>query len=255
MLETIVSSVRADLPDLLARAEEIQADAAAAPAVRDFRGSLMGEGLSVIAEIKRRSPSRGMINAELDPIAQGGSYDRGGAAAISVLTERRHFDGSPADLVAVRSEVRCPVLRKDFVVHELQVAEARAMGADAVLLIVAILEDAVLTRLVDAVRGFGMTPLVEVHDEGEVARALAAGADVLGVNNRDLSTFEVDLATAERLAPRTAEARVRVAESGIWDRNDAVRMFESGYDAVLVGEALVRAADPAELLTTLRVLP
>lgn len=255
MLETIVSSVRSTLPALLARSEQTRAEAARAPAVRDFRAALSGEGLAVIAEVKRRSPSRGTIDAALDPVAQSEHYEQGGAAAISVLTERQHFAGAPADLVAVRRHVGCPVLRKDFIIDELQVAEARAMGADAVLLIVAILEQQMLVHLIEQVRLYGMTPLVEVHDESEAERALAAGADVLGINNRDLATFEVDLATAERLAAVTGEAAIRVAESGIWGRGDALRMLASGYDAILVGEALVRADEPTALLESLRVRP
>ena len=252
MLEAIVARVRRDLPALLAREPELRAALASAPPVRDFVAGLVGPRLAVIAEVKRRSPSRGVIDADLDPVAQAVKYVAGGAGAISVLTERHHFDGSLQDLAAVRAGVECPVLRKDFIVEPIQVLEARAGGADAVLLIAAVLDDATLGRLLAEVSGYGMVALVEAHDEQEAERAVAAGAQVVGVNNRDLSTFEVDLSTAERVAGALDGATVRVAESGIWTGSDAARMREAGYDAVLVGEALVRSADPAGLLRQMR---
>jgi indole-3-glycerol phosphate synthase len=220
---------------------------------RDFVRALQPEsGLAVIAEVKRRSPSAGDIDAALDPVAQARSYAAGGAAAISVLTEPDHFGGSLDDLRHVRAEVDLPVLRKDFIVSPDQVFEARVAGADAILLIVAALDDDLLARLLALTQQVGMAALVEAHDRGELERALEAGAEVIGVNNRNLATFEVDLATAESLGELLGEAVVAVAESGIHGPDDAARMASAGYGALLVGEALVRAPDPAALVTSLR---
>ena len=208
-------------------------------------------GLAVIAEVKRRSPSAGDIDATLDPVAQASRYADGGAAAISVLTEPDHFGGSLDDLRRVRAAVDVPVLRKDFIVASSQVFEARVGGADAILLIVSALDDATLRRLRELSEDLGMDALVEAHDEAEVERALASGARIIGINNRDLSTFEVDLATAESLAPLLSDVEVTVAESGIHSVADAARMAAAGYRAVLVGEALVRAEDPAQMVVDL----
>lgn len=208
-------------------------------------------GLAVIAEVKRRSPSAGDIDAMLDPVTQASAYASGGAAAVSVLTEPDHFGGSLDDLRRVRSAIEAPVLRKDFIVAPGQVFEARVAGADAVLLIVAALSQPVLERLIGQVQDLGMTPLVEVHDGPETERALSAGARLIGVNNRDLATFDVDLATAETLAPLLVDAEATVAESGIATPEDARRMADAGYRAVLVGEALVRAPDPAAMVRAL----
>ena len=214
--------------------------------------------LAVIAEVKRRSPSAGDIDEALDPIAQARAYVEGGAAAISVLTEPDHFGGSLDDLRRVRATVDVPVLRKDFIVAPDQVFESRVAGADAILLIVAALADDLLERLLDLAHQTGMAVLVEAHDKTEVERALAAGARVIGVNNRNLATFEVDLATAESLSQvltdglATGGLVAGVAESGIHSAQDAARMAAAGYGAILVGEALVRAPDPAEMVRTLR---
>lgn len=226
----------------------LRAEAGALGPAADLAAALSGPGLSVIAEVKRRSPSRGDIQPGLDPSAQAAAYAAGGAAAVSVLTESRHFGGSLADLEAVRAQVRLPVLRKDFLLMPAQVWEARVVGADAVLLIVAALDDDELRRLLTVTEEAGMTALVEIHDEREAERALAAGAGVVGVNNRDLRTFTVDVGVAARLAPMLTEAEVRVAESGIDSGAAAASMAAAGYDAVLVGEALVRSADPAALV-------
>ncbi len=198
--------------------------------------------------MKRRSPSRGVIDAALNPASLAGEYERGGAAAISVLTEPAFFDGSLRDLATVRTSVSVPVLRKDFILDEAQVWEARAAGADAILLIVAALEPEALASLLAVSRSAGMEPLVEVHTKDEVEVALDAGARIVGVNNRDLTTFEIDLATAESLRPQLGEV-IAVAESGIWSARDADRMRAAGYDAVLVGESLVRSGDPADVIT------
>lgn len=217
---------------------------------RSLGEALKGDGLSVIAEVKRRSPSRGHLAEIADPAAQANKYL--GAAAISVLTEPVHFSGSEDDLERVAAAVTIPVLRKDFILDPIQVPETAAMGADALLLIVGALTDQELIGLLDATAEFGLEALVEVHDETEAKRALAAGAEVVGVNNRNLSTFEVDLTTAETLAPILADAPVRVAESGINGREEAVRMKAAGYDAILVGEALVRSDDPARFIEELK---
>lgn len=250
MLEGILTSVRARLGPVVASEAEWRAGARRAAPARDLAAALSGPGLAVIAEVKRRSPSRGPIDPDLDPAALAAAYERGGAAAVSVLTEPDHFGGSLADLAAVRDAVAVPVLRKDFVLHPAQVWQARAAGADAVLLITAVLDDALLAVLLEAAGEAGLTALVEVHTPDEARRAAGAGAEVIGVNNRDLGTFEVDPATAERIRPLLGDA-VAVAESGVSGPALAARMAAAGYDAILVGEAAVRAPDPAAFVAGL----
>lgn len=251
MLEPIIEASRRRVALLAERAREFAAEARNAEPARDFAAALGGDGLGVIAEIKRRSPSAGELAVGLDPAEQAVRYQSGGAAAISVLTEPEYFDGSLDDLRAVRGNVDLPVLRKDFILDAVQIWESRAAGADAVLLIIAVV-GVEAKRLIAMAEEAGMTPLVEVHNEQEAQIALDAGADLIGVNNRDLTTFVTDLAVAEKLAPTLASARIRVAESGIADAADASRMAAAGYDAVLVGEAAVRAADPAGLIGAMR---
>ncbi len=216
---------------------------------RDFASALTAPGLSVISEIKRASPSAGFIR-EADPAEWGARYEREGARCLSVLTEPERFKGSLEDLEAARSATSIPVLRKDFTVDEAQILET-ATRADAVLLIAALFETDALARYVSLAVEVGLTPLVEVHDEREADRALESGARVVGVNNRDLRNFTVDLATTERLAPRLAGATL-VAESGVKSADDARRMRDAGADAVLVGEAAMR--DPG-LVAKLSALP
>ena len=230
---------------------EARAFAAAEPA-RDFAAALSAPGLSVIAEIKRRSPSKGDLAADLDPEALARSYVAGGAACLSVLTDAHYFAGSPADLRAARAAVAVPVLRKDFTVCAADVADARLMGADAVLLIAAALTEPELAELSAGAGELGMTVLFEVHDETELERVLAAGAAVVGVNQRDLYSFEVDTDRAVRVARAMPEGVIRVAESGIGGPDDARRLADAGFDAVLVGESLVRSADPATAVAALR---
>ena len=208
----------------------------------------------MIAEVKRSSPSKGELAEIADPAALATEYARGGAAAISVLTEARRFRGSLLDLQAVRAAVDTPLLRKDFVVTEYQIWEARAAGADLVLLIVAALTDAELVTLLNLCAQLSLTALVEAHTPDEVRRASAAGARVIGVNNRDLKTLEVDLAHFEQMVGLIEPDVVRVAESGILSVADAARMRDSGADAVLVGELLVRHGDPARAVAALRAL-
>lgn len=206
----------------------------------------------MIAEVKRRSPSAGALAVALDPSDQARRYASGGAAAVSVLTEPKYFDGSLDDLAAVRLATELPVLRKDFMLHEAQIWESRAAGADAVLLITTALDDRGLASMLEAVAAASMAALVEVHDEGEAERAIAAGATVVGVNNRDLRNFATDLGVAERLSHGLRDVAVRVAESGVKTAEDASRMAVAGYDGVLIGEVLVRSADPAGLIRTFR---
>lgn len=213
-----------------------------------LRRALSGPGVAVIAEIKRASPSRGPFPVTVDPPAVTRAYLEGGAAAISVLTDAPFFRGSLADLSAVAgvahaSTPPAPVLRKDFVLDPYQIVEARAHGADAILLIVAALDDRTLISLLASARGQGLDALVEVHDEGEMERAAEAGADLIGVNNRDLRSFAVDLGVTERLAPLAPSGAVLVAESGVFAAADVVRLERAGADAVLVGEGLILAPD------------
>jgi indole-3-glycerol phosphate synthase len=208
-------------------------------------------GIGVIAEVKRASPSRGPMATIADPAALAGQYAAGGARVISVLTEQRRFNGSLADLVAVRAEVDVPVLRKDFVVSPYQVHEARAAGADLVLLIVAALEQNVLASLLDRVESLGMTALVEVHNEEEADRGLEAGAALIGVNARNLHTLEVDRSVFARLAPGLPADILRVAESGVRGPGDLLTYAGYGADAVLVGEGLVTSGDPRAAVTKL----
>ncbi len=246
VLDEIVADVRVDL-----------AARAAAVTERDLRAALVdvdpprdplphfrSPGSSVIAEVKRRSPSKGALADIPDPVALARAYAAGGAAAISVLTEERRFGGSLEDLRAVRAGVDVPLLRKDFVVEPYQVLEARAAGADLVLLIVAALDESQLRRLHDAAHELGLLPLVEVHDETEAERATALGAELIGINARNLRTLEVDPDAFSRLAPLMPSDRVLVAESGISGTSDVARYVALGARVVLVGEALVKDGDP-----------
>lgn len=223
-------------------------------APRGFRRALgAGPTPRVVAELKRRSPSKGLIRADFDPVGIAKAYADAGAAAISVLTDERWFGGALALLEAVRAAVALPLLRKDFVVDPYQVDEARAHGADAVLLIVRALPPGALRALRERAEGLGLDALVEVHDEAEVETALAAGADLIGVNNRDLATFATDLAVSERLAPRlAARGVVVVGESGIFTHADVARLEAAGAHAVLVGESLMREPDVGRALARLR---
>ena len=246
VLDEIVAGVRLDL----ARREsgtplaDVRAALADAPAPRDPMPRLRAPGSSVIAEVKRRSPSKGDLADIADPAALAVQYAAGGAAAISVLTEERRFGGSLADLLAVRAAVDVPLLRKDFIVESYQLVEARAAGADLALLIVAALDDDTLRRLYDEARELGLTVLVEVHDEPETERAVALGAELIGVNARNLKTLAVDNDTFGRLAPLIPDDRVKVAESGISGEQDVKRFVSEGASAVLVGEALVKDGAP-----------
>lgn len=223
-----------------------------APPPRDLAAALARPGLGVIAEIKRRSPSAGEIDASVDPAEQARRYVSGGADAISVLTEPDFFGGSLDDLRAVRSAVDVPVLRKDFTRNAAQIWEARAAGADAVLLIVAALELDRLRDLLAVAAEVGVAAIVEAHTVDEVAVAVATSASVIGVNNRDLKTFVTDLSVAEDAADALPQDVIRIAESGVSTPAGAARMAAAGYDAILVGEALVRSGDPTALVSALK---
>jgi indole-3-glycerol phosphate synthase len=246
VLESIVAGVREDL----AQRERRTSFSDVENAVRDARPAVDAEavlrrpGLSLIAEVKRASPSKGALSDIPDPAALAAAYAAGGASAVSVLTEQRRFGGSLEDLDAVRAAVDVPVLRKDFLVSDYQVWEARAHGADLVLLIVAALTDTELTAMLRHAGELGMTALVEVHDEVETQRAVDAGASVIGVNARNLKTLDIHPDTFSRLRPLIPEGVVTVAESGITGADDAAAYAAQGADAVLVGEALVRTGDP-----------
>lgn len=226
------------------------------PPTRGFRAALAGgdDRLKVISEVKRRSPSKGDLFADLDPATLARQYERGGASAMSVLTDGPHFGGSPEDLAAARSAVSLPVIRKDFTVSAHDVVDARLMGADCVLLIVAALSDDELREFSDLARRIGLDALIETHDEAEVERAVAnTGADLIGVNQRDLVTFAVDQERAVRVAAVIPDTAVKVAESGVRGHADAVALAAAGYRAVLVGEHLVTSGDPAAAIDALRV--
>jgi indole-3-glycerol phosphate synthase len=236
------------------RLDDLVARALSCPATRPFAPRLSipeGGELAVIAEVKRRSPSKGPLDLALDPAQLVGEYERGGAACISVLTDEEYFGGSAQDLVAARSACTLPVLRKDFTVCAADVCDARLMGADAVLLIVAALSDPELSSFLRLAQELTLAALVEVHDEVELDRALDAGAEVVGVNQRDLTTFSVDSARAVRLVGRIPPEIVAVAESGIEGAAGVRGLAEAGYQAVLVGESLVRAPDRQGAVRTL----
>ena len=249
VLDSIIEGVRADLA--VRRLQIPVVDVTAAPSARDAFSAFEKAGLGVIAEVKRASPSKGALAQITDPAALAQQYAEGGATAISVLTEQRRFNGSLADLDAVRARVDIPVLRKDFMVDAYQIDEARAHGADIVLLIVAALDDALLRDLYQQARDLGMTVLVEVHDEAEAERAVHLGARVIGVNSRNLKTLDVDPGVFARLAPMIPDDVIKVAESGITGPADVARYQQLGARAVLVGEALVRSGDPRSAVSTL----
>jgi indole-3-glycerol phosphate synthase len=244
ILDRIVAVKREEVRRTSQRSAEIVAQAKDAAPARGFRSALLRPAeVRLLAEVKRRSPSAGEIRPGADPAEVARAYEAAGAAAVSVLTDREFFGGDLAALRAVRAAVRLPILRKDFVVDPVQVWEARAAGADAVLLIARILDDSALAGLLGLAVELGMDALVEAHDGAEVERSLAAGATLLGVNNRDLDTFTTDLELCVRLAPAVPADVVYVAESGIRTADDVDRLGAAGVDAVLVGESLMRQPD------------
>ena len=253
VLERIVAAHRRAAAADSRTLDQLERAALAGPPVRPFRAALAAPGISVIAEIKRRSPSKGDLAPDLVPAVVAKAYADGGADCLSVLTDGDFFGGSRDDLVEARAAaVEVPVLRKDFTVSEADIYDARAMGADAVLLIVAALVEGELNKFRQLANDLEMAALVEVHHEHELESALEAGAKVVGVNQRDLRTFEVDRERAERMAAMMPPGVVKVAESGIQGPADVVALVEAGYDAVLVGESLVTAADPAAAVRVLK---
>lgn len=254
ILHEIVRVKRAEIEKRRARIsqEEFRARAENAPPAKDFAAALRGgEQVALIAEIKLASPSRGDIRADADPVKMARLYDENGAAAISVLTDRQFFKGDLNNLKAARVGAEAPLLRKDFLIDEYQVYESRALQADAILLIVRILDDGQLREYRELAESLEMAALVEIHDEGELERALKSKARIIGINNRNLADFSLDLATTERLAPKIREATdgqsvLVVSESGIFTRADVERAARAGADAVLVGEGLMRADDVGE---------
>ena len=253
VLDEIIAGVREDLEERqkLVSLDELKELAVQAPLAKDGVAALRGDSVRVICEVKRSSPSKGELAAIADPAALAADYAAGGAAAISVLTEQRRFGGSLADLRAVRAAVDTPVLRKDFIVTAYQLWEARAAGADLALLIVAALEQPALESLIERAQSIGLTPLVEVHDEEEVARAVDAGARIIGVNARNLKDLRVDRDTFANVAPSIPAHIVKVAESGVRGPHDLIAYANDGADAVLVGESLVTGRDPKSAVADL----
>jgi indole-3-glycerol phosphate synthase len=250
ILDEIIAETSAEVAERRAQTPlaKVERQAAAAPEVRDFKAALQSAQLAVIAEMKAKSPTAGALAVAYRPSAIAETYEKAGAAALSVLTQRSRFGGTIEHLALARRAVRIPVLRKDFVTDPYQVFEARAYGADAVLLIVAALESARLEELLALVRRLGMAALVEIHTTGELSTAVEIGADIVGINHRNLKTMTVDIGLTARLRPRVPAGTVLVSESGIRDAADARRMRGYGADAVLVGESLMLAEDPRTLI-------
>jgi len=245
-----IAAARAATPDA-----DMERRARAAPAPRDFEGALRAAiaagRAAVIAEVKRASPSKGLLRADFDPAAIARSYEAGGASCLSVLTDRQYFQGEAAHLAAARGACALPVLRKDFIIEPYQVFESRSWGADCILLIAAALEEASMRELESVAHGLGMAVLVEVHDADELDIALRLRTPLVGINNRDLRTFDTRLERTLELAPRVSAGRLVVTESGIASRNDVERLRDHGIGAFLVGEAFMRAPDPGTALSDL----
>ena len=242
ILVKIVETKKVEVAELKKRKQEILSAAASVQRTPlPFKDILSNtNGLAVISEVKKASPSAGVICPNFDPVKMAKAYEKGGATAISVLTDVDYFQGHPNYLKEIRENVNIPLLRKDFIIDELQINEALTLGADTYLLIVAILEKETLKRLIEVGKKLGMTPLVEIHDEGELEIALNAGAEVIGVNNRDLRNFTVDMALTARLSPKIPEGCILIGESGIKSVSDAAGLKESGCKGILIGETLMR---------------
>jgi indole-3-glycerol phosphate synthase len=249
ILERILAVKRAEIAQAKKRVPQVRLEGA--PPVRDFVGALRARRPAVIAEVKRASPSKGVLREDFDPAAIARSYENGGAACMSVLTDRDFFQGAPEHLAAARGACRLPVLRKDFVIDPYQVAESRALGADCLLLIVACLADGEMRELERVAHELGMAVLVEVHDADELERALVLKTPLIGINNRNLRTFETRLETTLDLLPRVPRDRLVVTESGILSSRDVERLRGGGVQAFLVGEAFMRAPDPGAALAEL----
>jgi len=252
ILARIVSRKREELRDASTPIAELRQTAERQTSSRrDFSAALKARQPAIISEIKKASPSKGVLAGEFDPAAQAKRYERGGAAALSVLTDRDFFQGSLEDLKAARAACEIPVLRKDFTISEYHVCDAAAAGADAILLIVSILSEAELRDFREMAEGFGMAALIEAHDASEVEAAVKSGARIIGINNRDLRTFEVSLDKSIELAPHIPANILKVSESGIFTADDVRRLKEAGYDAFLVGERLMKSVDATQALREL----
>ena len=252
ILARIIERKQALLPGLCANREELECRAAAREPARDFRAALVGREPAIIAEVKQASPSQGTFVSHFDPAGIAQMYAAGGAAALSVLTDEEFFRGSLRDVEVARASVQVPVLRKDFTIDEIQVIEAAAHGADAILLIAAILNEGQMRRFRELAARYRMAALVEVHNAGELEQAIASGAEIIGVNNRNLHTFEVSLDTSLQLAAKIPPGILKVTESGVHSRADVARLQEAGYQAFLVGEHLMKSPDPAQALRALQ---
>jgi indole-3-glycerol phosphate synthase len=250
ILDEILANKRAEVADRLTRVSqaELMDRAAAAPPARDFLGALRQPGVSIISEIKRQSPARGALRLDMDAPTMAATYAGAGASCISVLTDEKYFKGSDADLIAVRERVNVPVLRKDFVVSPYQIYEARAIGADCVLLIVLALSPDEIVEMAALAKSLGMAALVEVHTEGELKIALEVGSELVGINNRDLTRMVTDVATTAKLRPLVPGGVTLVSESGIRTAEDITMLRDLRINAALVGESLVTAPDAGELL-------
>jgi indole-3-glycerol phosphate synthase len=254
-LDEILSSTRLGLPALQARRVELEREADRARVPPRFQPALQRSNVAVIAEVKRRSPSAGAIREDLNPVERSILYSTHGASALSVLTDRQYFGGSLGDLTAVAERAIIPILRKDFILDELQILEARAAGASAILLIVRALSPSRLEELMAFAAAYGLDTLVEVHTLRELDTALAADAGIVGVNSRDLDTFAIDMTAAWKILRAIPAGRIAVAESGIIRQNDVIRAAEAGADAVLVGTALSQSQSPENLLQELTRVP
>jgi indole-3-glycerol phosphate synthase len=252
ILARIVQRKRAELLECSANRARLESRAEQRRDFRDFKSALLARQPAILAEIKQASPSGGSFTGCFDPASVARQYERGGAAALSVLTDRDFFQGSLEDLEAARAAVSLPVLRKDFTIDEFHVIEAAAHGADAILLIAALLDESEMRRFRELAARFRMAALVEVHDEDELDKALASGAEIVGVNNRNLHTFEVSLETSERLAGRIPAGILKISESGIHSSVEVRRLAAAGFHAFLVGEHLMRSSDPAAALRMLQ---
>jgi len=254
ILDRIIEAKRKEVERLKSArpVTELERMARSLPPARDFRRALAGKDCAIIAEIKRRSPSKGKLREDFDPEAFARIYEAGGAAAISVLTDRDFFGGDATHLAAVRNVTRIPLLRKDFIIDPCQIYQTRILGADALLLIAGLFDKEPLREFIDLSRSLGLAALVEVHTGEEAERAVAAGADIIGINNRDLRTFRTDLRTSLSIVLRVPEDKIVVSESGIETRADVEGLMKAGIHAFLVGEALMRAGDMGERLKELR---
>jgi indole-3-glycerol phosphate synthase len=252
ILARIVARKREELARGVPRLDQWEAEAESCLAARrDFRAALGARTPAILAEIKKASPSKGLLSADFDAARMASAYERGGASALSVLTDEAFFQGSLGDLESARAATALPVLRKDFTIASAQIVEAAAHGADAILLIAAILTEGEIRSFREAAARYRMAALVEVHNRRELDVAIAAGSDIIGVNNRDLTTFEVTLETSLRLAEHIPGGVLRVSESGIRDARDIAMLREAGYTALLVGEHLMKSGDPAAALRKL----